>query len=259
MKKLLFIFVFIFSTQISLSITLDWGKTGHRVVGELAQQNLSKRAFKKINKLLDGQSLAFVSTYADDIKSDRRYKKYDVWHYVNFPLDKNYGDQPADENGDIIKGIQECIAVLKNPNTTESDQTFYLKLLIHFVGDLHQPMHIGQAEDKGGNDIQVQWFGKGSNLHRVWDSEMIDGYDMSYTELTENLPAISKEEKKQIIQSDLLEWVAETRETTKKVYASVQKGDKLGYNYSYDYFETVRVQLQKAGLRLAKILNEIYS
>lgn len=258
MKNLLYFFVFVFSTQISLGTNLDWGKTGHRVVGELAQQNLSKRALRKINKLLDGQSLAFVSTYADDIKSDRRYKKYDVWHYVNFPLDKNYEDQPADKNGDIIKGIQECIAVLKNPEATESDQTFYLKLLVHFVGDLHQPMHIGQAEDKGGNDIQVQWFGKSSNLHRVWDSEMIDGYDMSYTELTENLPAISKEEEKQIMQSELMDWVSETRETTKKVYASVQNGDKLGYNYSYDYFDTVRVQLQRAGLRLAKILNEIY-
>ncbi|PJB13088.1 MAG: S1/P1 Nuclease [Flavobacteriales bacterium CG_4_9_14_3_um_filter_40_17] len=258
MRSLLFFFAFVFSTQFSLSTNLDWGKTGHRVVGELAEQNLSKRAQRKIDKILNGQSLAFVSTYADDIKSDRRYKKYDVLHYVNFPLDKNYSDQPANENGDIIKGIQECIAILKNPNTTESDQTFYLKLLIHFIGDLHQPMHIGQAEDKGGNNIQVQWFGKGSNLHRVWDSEMIDGYNMSYTELTENLPAISKEGKKQIMQSDLIDWVAETREVTKKIYASVHSGDKLGYNYSYDYFDTVRIQLQKAGLRLAKILNEIY-
>jgi hypothetical protein len=258
MKNLLYFLVFTLSTQISLSNNLDWGKTGHRVVGEFAEQNLTKRAQRKIDKILNGQSLAFVSTYADDIKSDSRYKKYDVWHYVNFPLDKNYGDQPTDEKGDIIKGIQECIAVLKNPNTNESDQAFYLKLLVHFIGDLHQPMHIGQAEDKGGNDIQVQWFGKGSNLHRVWDSEMIDGYDMSYTELTENLPAISNEEKAKIMQSDLMDWVAETRETTKKVYASVQSGDKLGYNYSYDYFETVRTQLQKAGLRLAKVLNEIY-
>jgi len=258
MKNVLFLFAFILSSQITSGTNLDWGKTGHRVVGELAEQNLNKSALQKIKKLLNGQSLAFVSTYADDIKSDARYKKYDTWHYVNFPLDKNYGDQPTDEKGDIIKGIQECIAVLKNPNATESDQAFYLKLLIHFIGDLHQPMHIGQAEDKGGNDVQVQWFGKGSNMHRVWDSEMIDGYDMSYSELTENLPAISKGEKAQIMQSDLMDWVAETRETTKKVYASAQNGDKLGYNYSYDYFDTVRIQLQRAGLRLAKVLNEIY-
>ncbi|PKP40150.1 MAG: S1/P1 Nuclease, partial [Bacteroidetes bacterium HGW-Bacteroidetes-13] len=143
MKNVLFLFAFILSSQITSGTNLDWGKTGHRVVGELAEQNLNKSALQKIKKLLNGQSLAFVSTYADDIKSDARYKKYDTWHYVNFPLDKNYGDQPTDEKGDIIKGIQECIAVLKNPNATESDQAFYLKLLIHFIGDLHQPMHIG--------------------------------------------------------------------------------------------------------------------
>ncbi len=66
------------------------------------------------------------------------------------------------------------------------------------IGDLHQPMHIGRLEDKGGNDIQLQWFGRGTNLHRLWDSNMIDDYGMSYTELSDKLPKLSKEEVKDL-------------------------------------------------------------
>lgn len=236
-----------------------WGKTGHRVVGEVAQQHLSRKAQRAVNDLLNGSSLAFVSTYADEIRSDSRYKKYDPWHYVNFPLDKNYGEVPLNPDGDVIQAIDFCIKTLKDPNETRENKIFFLKLLVHFIGDLHQPMHLGLAEDKGGNDFQVQWFGRGSNMHRVWDSGLIDDFGMSYQELANNLPRLSKAQKKHIMQSTLSDWVPEIRKHTVEIYSTTQKGEKLGYAYAYQYNSLVLEQLQKAGLRLAATLNAIFS
>ena len=176
------IFVFLVS-QFSFGNAIFWSKTGHRTIGHIAQTELSGKAKRAINKILDGQNLASVSNFADEIKADRTYKEFSAWHYVNFPADKDYGDVEPSPYGDLMIGIQKCIAIVKNENSSKEDKAFYLKMLVHFIGDLHQPMHVGRLEDKGGNDLQVQWFGKGSNLHKVWDANMINDYGMSYSEL----------------------------------------------------------------------------
>ncbi len=256
MKQLIIFFILV--SQFSYSNSMYWGKTGHRVVGEVAEVYLGRKAKKEIKKLLDGQSLALASTYADEIKSDERFRGFSPWHYVNFSFDKKYGEETPSEFGDLITGIEKCIEVLKSETSTKNDKTFYLKLLIHFFGDLHQPLHVGRGEDKGGNDIQVQWFRNGSNLHRVWDSNMIDNFGMSYTELSSNLPSLTKTQRKQMQEGTLLDWVYESQTLAKKVYSSVNVGEKLSYNYMYDHFGTVKEQLLKGGVRLAKILNEIY-
>ncbi|WP_420552682.1 S1/P1 nuclease [Tenacibaculum aiptasiae] len=258
--KVLLLFSAFFISVSAIANNEDvWGPTGHRATGEIAENHLTKRAKRNIDKLLQGESLAFVSTYADEIKSDRKkYGKFYTWHYVNMPLDANYEDVEKNPKGDLITGIKECIKVLRNDNSSVEDKRFYLKMLVHLMGDLHQPMHIGQKEDKGGNTIQVQWHGRGSNLHRVWDENLINKWDMSYVELAENAKRLSKEQIKLIQKGGVLDWMKDTHKLTKKVYGSAKSGDKLRYRYSYDYFPIVREQLQKGGLRLAKVLNDIF-
>ncbi|KAA1242818.1 S1/P1 nuclease [Aquimarina sp. RZ0] len=256
-RYLLFLMLFCFSFN-GFSFGEDWGKTGHRATGEIAESYLTKKAHRNIRALLDGHGLAFVSIYGDEIKSDDQYKKFSPWHYVNFALDKKYGEETPSELGDLIKGIEKCIEVLKSDTSTHEDKVFYLKMLVHFMGDLHQPLHVGRGEDKGGNDIQVRWFKEGSNLHRVWDSDMIDYYGMSYTELSENADELSSVEIKNIERGDILDWVYESQDIAKDVYASANVGEKLGYKYVYTYFPVVRSQLQKGGIRLAKILNDLF-
>lgn len=236
-----------------------WSKTGHRVVGEVASKYLKSRTRRVVTELLDGQSLATVSNYADEIKADRRFKRFSPWHYVNFPPDKSYTEVAPSLNGDVVQGIGKCIQILKDKGHSRADRVFYLKMLIHLVGDLHQPMHIGRKEDRGGNDIQVQWFGRGSNLHKVWDTEMINDSGMSYSELAKSLPGKSRREIRAIQKGSLYDWVEETQEITNKLYASVKAGEKLGYAYGDAYWDTVEEQLQRAGLRLAGILNDIFS
>jgi len=131
-------------------------------------------------------------------------------------------------------------------------------MLVHLIGDLHQPMHVGRLEDKGGNDIQLQWFGRGTNLHKLWDANMIDDYGMGYTELADNLPRLSKEEIRAVQKGDVHDWVEESHDLANVLYASVETGEKLGYAYGYKYWNLVEQQLQRGGLRLAKVLNELF-
>ncbi len=259
-KRISLLLTIVFSFNLIHAIpSPQWGATGHRTIGEIALKHLNKRTNKEIEKILQGESLAFVSTYGDEIKSDSRYKKFDTWHYVNFPFDSKYENSTKDPKGDIVVGINSCIRILKNNNSTEEDKIFYLKFLVHLIGDLHQPLHVGRSEDRGGNDIKVKWFYKNSNLHRVWDSDMIESWNMSYTELASNSKKLSKQQIDAIKQGDILDWTYESQKLAQEIYNSTKDGDKLSYRYSYDNFSTVRSQIQKAGIRLAKVLNEIYS
>ncbi|GAA4303355.1 S1/P1 nuclease [Aestuariibaculum suncheonense] len=255
---LCFLTILISSLNLNASTVDDWGATGHRVVGEIAQKYLKGKAKREVNRLLKQHSLAFASTYGDEIKSDKAYDKYYTWHFVNMPFNETYETSEKHPDGDLVTGIETCKAVLLDKNASDEDKIFHLKMLIHLMGDLHQPMHVGLAEDKGGNDLKVQWFYKDSNLHRVWDSDMIEDYKMGYDELANNADALSKDEIKAIQEGSVTDWVNETHNITKKVYASVEPNENLRYRYSYDHFKTVRSQLQIAGIRLAKVLNDIF-
>ena len=237
----------------------DWGANGHRVVAQIAEENLSSVARELINKLLKGKSLVSVSTFADDIKSDPKYRKYNSWHYVNIDSDKNYGDLVPNENGDIIKAIKKCILILKDKNQSINEKEFYLKLLVHFIGDIHQPLHVGRLEDRGGNDIKVKWFGKPSNLHRVWDSEIINSHQMSYSELSNDLPILKKNEIDKISNESIMIWVKESQKISKQIYDDAILNSNLGYNYRYKYIDIVKMRLLKGGLRLASIINSIFN
>jgi len=256
MKKGVLLLFFV--GQLAMSNVPFWGKTGHRVVGEVAQKHLSHKAKRAIHKILKGQGLASVSNFADNIKSDTLFRKYGPWHYVNYPADKKYTDVTPSPNGDIVLAIQKCIEIVGDPRSSEADKEFYLKMLVHFVGDLHQPMHAGREENRGGNDIQIQWFGKGSNLHRLWDSDLIDKFGMSYTELANNLPVMSRNERKALQMGTVYDWVEESQDIANELYNSVKIGEKLGYQYSYKYWETVEIQLLKGGVRLAAVLNDLF-
>ena len=104
--------------------------------------------------------MSSASTWADEIKSDPKYQKHSPWHYVNMPLDKEYTDIQKNPNGDIVTTLKKCIRVLKDPESDKSDKAFYLKFLIHLVGDIHQPLHTGMFEDRGGNDIKLSFLRK---------------------------------------------------------------------------------------------------
>ncbi|MFI8380491.1 S1/P1 nuclease [Leeuwenhoekiella sp. NPDC079379] len=236
----------------------DWGKTGHRATAAVAEHYLSSKTKKTIAKLLGEENLITVSTYGDDIKSYQEFRKYSPWHYVNIAPGLTYYEDTKNPEGDLVFAINKCKEVLISKTTTQEEKAFHLKLLVHFIGDLHQPLHLGNAEDKGGNDVQVRWFNDGTNLHSLWDSKMIDSYGMSYSELAENFGKVSKKEQKALTSGTLLDWVNEGQELAAQVYASAEVGEKLSYRYQVDNFDTLQEQIKKGGVRLASVLNSLF-
>jgi hypothetical protein len=252
MKKLLFLLLPL------LSFSNDWGKTGHRVIGQIAQDNLTETALTAITELLGGETLATVSTWPDEMRSNPDFRPYDKWHYVNLPEDKKYHEvEHTQDNAVII--IEKAIEVLTSDSSRE-DKIFYLKYLVHLVGDIHQPLHTGRAADYGGSKIKLKFKGRkaeqtNTNLHVLWDTNMIDDFKMSYTELSDYLQSYKTVD---FPQGNAVCWANESHEIVNKVYAEVNDGDYLSYAYVYSNFYIVKQRLYQAGIRLANILNEIY-
>jgi hypothetical protein len=244
-------------TILLLSVTtFAWGPTGHRTTGWIANKYLNKKARTAIEKLLNGQSLAIASTWMDEVRSDSTFEYMNDWHFVTIPSGQTYEQSVKNPKGDIIMTIENIVKELKSKKLTKEQEVQKLKILVHLVGDIHQPLHVGGKNDRGGNDVKVSWFRTDSNLHRVWDSDMIDDTKLSYTELAQSLDSPSLVEIKGWQKSTVREWAKESQSFEPQVY-DIENG-KLGYKYSYLYFHIVRERLLQAGIRLAGILNEIY-
>lgn len=253
MKKVLVCLLLI--STLSLN-SFGWGATGHRVTGHIANKYLNKKARKALEELLKGQSLAMASTWMDEIKSDSTFDYMSDWHWVTIPYGLTYEQAEKNKNGDIIQTLNRIIAELKSKKLSSAEQAQRIKILIHLIGDIHQPLHVGGKNDKGGNDVKVMWFRADSNLHRVWDSDIIDDTKLSYTELAESLDRPSETDLKKWQSAGVIDWAKESQGYAEQVYDT--GNGRLGYRYSYLYYHIIRHRLLQAGVRLAGVLNDIY-
>lgn len=233
-----------------------WGATGHRVTGMIANNYLNKKAKKKIETLLGQESLAMASTWMDDIRSDSTYDYTADFHWVTIENGQTYDQSPKNKNGDVIMTIERLITELKSGKLDRNTEIQELKFLVHLVGDIHQPLHVGCCNDQGGNKVPVKWFGGNSNLHRVWDSDIIDGTRLSYTEFAESLGRPDEATIKKYQSGTVRDWANEAMSYRERVY-DIGNGN-LGYKYSYQNLPLIRERLLAAGIRLAGVLNDIY-
>lgn len=233
-----------------------WGATGHRAVGYVADRYLNKKARLALEKILNGQPLAMTGTWMDDIKSDSLYDHTHDWHWVTIQNGETYDQSDKNPKGDLVATLERLIAELKSKKLTPKQEAEHLKMVIHLIGDIHQPLHVGFGTDQGGNGVKLTWFGSNSNLHRVWDSDMIDGSKLSYTELATALPKPSAARINALQKATIRDMATEAMTYRTQVYA--YGNGKLGYDYNYKNFNTVLEQISKAGIRLAGVLNQIY-
>jgi hypothetical protein len=233
-----------------------WGATGHRAMGLVAERYLTPAVKKKLQKILRGESLAMASTWMDEVRSDSTYDYTADWHWVTIENGKTYDESPKNPKGDVIMTLERIISDLKSKKVSGKQEIEHIKMLIHLIGDIHQPLHVGCCDDQGGNRVRVKWFREDSNLHRVWDSDMIDNTKLSYSELANALGTPTKEEIAKYQKAGVRDWAKEAMTFRKQVYAI---GDgNLGYKYSYKNLDTAKQQILVAGVRLAGILNSIY-
>lgn len=236
---------------------LAWGATGHRASGYIAEQYLKPRVKKKLKAILQGESLAMVSTWMDEIRSDSLYNYAEDWHWATIPDGKRYEDvENGPLDGKAVQQLERIIRELKSGKLDAKTEREYVKFLMHLVGDIHQPLHVGKPGDRGGNDVKVKWAGRDSNLHRVWDSDMIDDTRLSYTELADSFVKPDAATLATWQRASVRDWAHESMTFRKQVY-DIGNGS-LGYRYSYRNFSTAKLRLLQAGVRMAALLNEIY-
>ena len=239
-----------------------WGVLGHRITGGIAEHYLTSKTKAELKKLLGNESVAMVSNWADFIKSDRSYDYLSTWHYVNIRGGLSQAEVMKilkDDTGtDLYTKMNFLVRELKSKNLQRERRIFYLKLLIHFVGDIHQPMHAGQPEDRAGNRIKLYWFGTPTNLHRIWDEQLVEFQQLSYTEHVAAINFVTPAEKQKWQGQPIAEWVYESYQIAQKLYTEIKPEDKLTYNYNYYHVNIMNQQLLKGGVRLAGLLNELF-
>lgn len=251
-KSIIFLSVLFFSTS-----AFSWGKTGHRVIGEIAQRNLSSEAKKGVTLLLGSEDLARVSTWADEIRSIRKYDYAAPWHYSSIPTGKTYFDQKRSKDGDVIESLFRFEETLRDSKKSKSEKAESLKFLVHMMGDLHQPLHVGIAEDRGGNTVKVKWFKNETNLHALWDESIVDFEQFSYSEYANQLNHFSKDEKTNFVSGTFLDWARESMDLRTLVY-DVGTPESVGYEYHHKIKPAMELRMRQAGLRLAHILNRVF-
>jgi hypothetical protein len=258
-----------------------WGPTGHRVVGEVAEKHISVETLSQVRKILGGESLARVANWPDEIKSEpAKYGHTFNWHYTDWKDDQETHDHEH-SSGKLLPAIDEQIATLKDNKKSAEEKAFALKFLVHLVGDLHMPLHVGNGVDQGGNFCRVFFQNVQYNLHHVWDEALIEFTKLSFTELATFVNRTYGSKTVEYKKGSVLDWALESKEIRQTLYPTPVLVDqanpaaltyclrpysetaanlpKLSYEYSYKFMPVIEKRLFQGGVRLAKILDEIYN
>jgi hypothetical protein len=239
------------------SENLRWGQIGHYVTGHIAENHITEKTAEELDRVIGSESLAVAAVWMDDIRSDDSYDYTNTWHWVTIPDGMTYEETEKNPDGDLLWALETLIAELKEGGLTPKEEHDKLKMVVHMVGDIHQPLHVGTGEDRGGNDTRVQWFGDSSNLHRVWDSGMIESRQMSYTEISDNIDVIDGQTIAEWQSASVRDWAYESMTYRDEMY-DLPDNNRIGYEYRYANYDIVKERLVMAGVRLAGVLNDIY-
>ncbi len=243
------------------STALAWGFDGHRITGQVADQHLSPAAATAVADLLGGESLANATVWADTIKGARPETR--PWHYLNVPVGFSaVTTAHCPPEGCVLNKSIDFIGILNDPATSQANRLEALRFTLHFVGDMHNPMHLGLAEDRGGNDRDVFFNGSTTNLHRLWDSGLINSTNTSWPTYAQQLTGnITAQQLADWSTGTPQDWATESYllahslaypDSTDEVYV-------VDAAYASAALAAINQRLSQAGVRLASILNQAFS
>ena len=237
---------------------LAWSPEGHEIVAAVAAASLTSAATAQVASLLGGGNMLVLdSSWADEIRDQRQDTA--AWHYVDIPLDAHGYDPRRDCPKDdcVVGQIARDEKILANRRTPRAARAEALRFLIHFVADVHQPLHAADKGDEGGNRTIVYLRGKRTNLHHVWYNDVVGGLGSDPSAAARRLAAnLSPQDKQKLSGGNPADWANESLGVARNIYASLP-GPYLPNDYARRQSAVVRMQLTKAGLRLAAVLNRI--
>jgi S1/P1 Nuclease len=241
---------------------VSWGVLGHRAIGKIAENHLTTNSKQAIAYYLGNESLADVSNYADEIRSKEEYKYTAPWHYIDLPEGYDYEHfsqavrNMKDEN--VYTALLKCENDLRDPSRSRDERSFALKFIVHLVGDVHQPMHVSRAEDKGGNSIKVTFNGQDANLHSLWDSRLIEHQNLSYEQLAAQYDHATAAQIRQWQSDNLMKWLFESYQISSQLYADARNNSNFDEAYYQAHLPVIQQRIEQAGIRLAGVLNGIF-
>ena len=207
--------------------------------------------------ITNGDPLAKLANWPDSIRSDKNWDYAKPWHYISIDDDEVFNGLLRNEAGDILQALSDFEKKLRDKTISMQEKWQALAFYIHFVGDIHQPLHVGRRDDRGGNDITVTWFGKTKRLHAVWDSSIIENQKLSYTEYADFLNNLSADTINLWQNAVYLDWAKESKALRQGVY-DLPENKELSYQYAYKNTPILNERVAKAGIRLAGMLNDIF-
>ncbi|MDF3982467.1 S1/P1 nuclease [Luteibacter sp. PPL201] len=239
-----------------------WGDIGHRIVAELAWRQLDPAARAEVQRLLkaDGDdSLPDIASWPDKLRDmpgkEDLGKATGPLHYVNFPSNCRYDAPGGADARNVVGGLEKYVAILGDRHKSDAERAEALKFVVHFVGDVHQPLHAGNRDDKGGNDYQVQFDGKGTNLHRVWDSQMLYTTGLKWDAYADKLAAEGPVKLPRTQANPYVQWAEESCSIVARP-GFYPNGHSIDGAYVATYLPVAETRLREAGERLADLLNK---
>ncbi len=270
--------------------TQGWGTEGHMIVGDVAETYLTDSAKAEVSKILGGQTLGQVASWADHVKRGDKFGDMGRMHYNNTPRGAESLDMERDcADGEcVVVACEKYYKILSDHTVSDEERTEALKFLVHFVGDIHQPLHTGYSDDSGGNGSDVNFFGKTgrSNLHGMFDYMLIQ-HDTETTEFSKDLwrirdlpqekynewNALLRPVTDRVLESitdeqiaewnkepeNPLAWANESVKIVLSIYEDYEKSDVIDQAYADKYMPVIEHRLGMGGVRLAWMINHALS
>jgi hypothetical protein len=242
------------------------GPQGHLIAGRAAAPLLCPRAAAEVARLGGGEDLGELGLWADRIRSNPAYANAAPWHYVNIPDGASIADHVTPPEGDVLWAIEHFRARLGDTSLDDRERGEALRFLVHFVVDLHQPLHVGRAEDRGGNEIEIVYEGETIDLHSFWDTQAVERHRQNIERAgipdAAHLSRVMQAAAARTIDDDSVldheVWAAESLAYRSTVYSFGTAGRELSAEYVEEAASVTMLRLELAAARLAATLNSIF-
>jgi len=265
-------FALVLAATLSAAPAAAWGPIGHRITARIAQDNVSGHTRANIQQIMGRETLPEAATWPDDQRSNPApfwQETASPWHFVTLEpgREAEHLEHPAE--GDAATALEAYTATLRDPAASAEDKATALRFVVHIVGDLHMPLHVGRPGDRGGNDVRVLWFDEPQNLHWVWDEGLILKQQLSFSEYAARLEnRMAPAEVMQWWDVRPTVWMDESTALRDRLYPAISEEAGLGtrespvrlsWQYAYDWTPSMELRLQQAGIRLAAYLDWIFA